>query len=381
MTVSGTSALFPTNLSYTITVKNNGPTAIPSSGSVPGTTVTLTDTLAGGLTLVSSTPTQGTCSGTTTITCNLVTNAAGIAVGASVTITVVVTPGAPGGYPNTASVTSSTPDLVNANNSATGVAYSAFAACATSTVTPGGTLTGTINTYYPGTATANAGATSITLGTATGAATAIASGDLVLIIQMQDAAINSFNSSRYGDGVSGSGSTALNNAGGYEYATATSAVPLGGGTLTVTAAGPGGGLLYTYTSAAASVTQGARTFQVVRVPNYSTATIGAALTASAWNGSTGGILALNVSGALTLNTATVHVDGLGFRGGAGMQLQGSVATLTRVANAAGGTSVYTGTVTGGAANALRRDHFHSRGIHQCRQQRNLRGHREYQQPR
>ncbi len=352
VTVSGTSALFPTNLSYTITVKNNGPTAIPSAGSVPGTTVTLTDTLAGGLTLVSSTPTQGTCSGTTTITCNLVTNAAGIAVGASVTITVVVTPGAPGGYPNTASVTSSTPDLVNANNSATGVAYSAFAACATSTVTPGGTLTGTINTYHPGTATANAGATSITLGTATGAATAIASGDLVLIIQMQDAAINSFNSSSYGDGVSGSGSTALNNAGGYEYATATSAVPLGGGTLTVTAAGPGGGLLYTYTSAAASVTQGARTFQVVRVPNYSTATIGAALTASAWNGSTGGILALNVSGALTLGGATVNLNGLGFRGGAALQLQGSVAPLTSVANAAGGNTVYTGTVTGGAANAL-----------------------------
>ena len=36
VSVSGTSALFPANLSYTITVKNNGPTAIPSSGSVPG---------------------------------------------------------------------------------------------------------------------------------------------------------------------------------------------------------------------------------------------------------------------------------------------------------------------------------------------------------
>ena len=300
VTVSGTSALFPATLSYTITVKNNGPAIVPSSGSVPGTTVTLTDTLAGGLTLVSATPSQGTCSGTTTITCNLVTNAAGIAVGGSVTITVVVTPGAPGGYPNNASVTSSTLDLVNANNSATGVAYSSFAACATSTATAGGTLTGVINTYFPGTATANAGSTSITLGTSTGAATAIAVGDLVLIIQMQDAAINATNTSAYGDGLSGSGSTALNNAGAYEYATATSAVPTTGGTLTVTAAGPGGGLLYTYTSAAASVTQGARTFQVVRVPNYTTATIGAALTGSAWNGSTGGILALNLSGVLTL---------------------------------------------------------------------------------
>jgi uncharacterized repeat protein (TIGR01451 family) len=339
VTVSGTSALFPTNLTYTITVTNNGPSA--SAG------VVLTDTLAGGLTWVSSTPSQGSCSGTTTITCNL----GALGVGGSATVTVVATPGAPGGYPNNASVTATTPDLVSANNSATGVAFSDFAACATSTLTAGGTLGGTINTYYPGTATASAGSTSITLGAATGTP-AIASGDLVLIIQMQDAAINVSNSSTYGDGVSGSGSTNLNNAGAYEYATATSAVPLGGGTLTVTAAGPGGGLLYTYTSAAASVTQGARTFQVVRVPNYLTATLSSTLTASAWNGTTGGILALNVSGALTLGSATVSVNGLGFRGGAGLRLQGTVVTLTAVANAAGGNTVYTGTVTGGGANAL-----------------------------
>jgi len=351
VTLSGTAALFPTNLVYTVTVTNNGPAVIPSSTSVPGSTVTLTDTLPGGVTLVSATPSQGSCSGTTTITCNLVTNAAGIGVNSSVTITITVTPAAPGGYPSTASVTSSTPDLTTANNSATGVAYSQFAACATSTATAGGTLTGTINTYYPGNATANAGSTSITLGAATGAGTAIASGDLVLIIQMQDAAINSTNTLAYGDGISGSGSTNLNNAGAYEYATATSAVPLTGGTLTATAAGPGGGLLFTYTSAAASATQGARSFQVVRVPNYSTATLGAALSGSAWNGSTGGILALNVSGLLTLNTATVSMNGLGFRGGAGMDLQGAVVTLTQVGNAAGGNTLYTGTVTGGAGNA------------------------------
>jgi uncharacterized repeat protein (TIGR01451 family) len=339
VTVGGTSALFPSNLTYTITVTNNGPAA--SSG------ITLTDTLASGLTWVSSTPSQGSCSGTTTITCSL----GALGVGASATVSVVVTPGAPGGYTNNASVTATTPDLNSANNSASGVAFSNFAACATSTLTAGGTLSGTINTYYRGTATANAGSTSITLGAATGSSTPIASGDLVLIIQMQDAAISSSNSSAYGDGFSGSGSTSLNKAGAYEYATATSAVPLGGGTLTVTAAGPGGGLLYTYTSAVASSSQGARTFQVVRVPNYLTASLSSTLTASAWNGSTGGILALNVSGALTLNSATVSVNGLGFRGGAALQLQGSVVTLTAVGNASGGNTVYTGTVTGGAGNA------------------------------
>jgi len=174
-----------------------------------------------------------------------------------------------------------------------------------------------INTYYPGTATATAGSTSITVGVATGHGDNIAVGDLLLIIQMQDAAINSTNTSQYGDGLSGSGSTSLNNAGVYEYATATSAVTATtGGTLNVSAAGPGGGLLYTYTSAAASTAQGSRTFQVIRVPNYATATLSTTtnLTASAWNGSTGGVLALNVSGTLTLNAATVDVSGTGFRG-------------------------------------------------------------------
>src|SRR5206468_8807495 len=58
-------------------------------------------------------------------------------------------------------------------------------------------------------------------------------------------------------------------------------------------------------------------------PNYTSATLSSALTASAWNGSTGGVLALNVSGTLTLNGATVSVNGLGFRGAAGLQLNGT----------------------------------------------------------
>ena len=152
---------------------------------------------------------------------------------------------------------------------------------------------------------------------------AIAANDLLLVIQMQDAAISSANDSTYGDGVSGAGSTSLNNAGVYEYVTATNAVGVGGGTVNISGAGPGGGLIYRYTNAAATATQGQRRFQVLRVPAYSTATLGAALTAAPWNGTTGGILALDVSGTLTLNGATVSVDGLGFRGGAGLQLQGN----------------------------------------------------------
>src|SRR5262245_35247764 len=77
-----------------------------------------------------------------------------------------------------------------------------------------GTISGVVNTYYPGSADVAAGATSISLGAATGASTAISSGDLLLVIQMQDASIASTNNSRYGDNVNGdpgSGYTTSNN--------------------------------------------------------------------------------------------------------------------------------------------------------------------------
>jgi uncharacterized repeat protein (TIGR01451 family)/fimbrial isopeptide formation D2 family protein len=189
---------------------------------------------------------------------------------------------------------------------------------------PGGTLTGVINTYYPGTANANSGATSISIGARTGSTTAIATGDLLLVIQMQDAAINSSNSDSYGDGVAGapaSGSTNLNNAGRHEYVVATGPA---GGTVSIRGLGVGNGLLNNYTNANASGTQGQRRFQVVRVPQYSTATLGSGLTAARWNGRTGGILVLDVAGNLDLGGATVSVDGMGFRGGGTRQLIGGV---------------------------------------------------------
>jgi len=56
--------------------------------------------------------------------------------------------------------------------------------------------------------------------------------------------------------------------------------------------------------------------QIVRVPRYSSLTVnsGASLTTDAWNGSTGGILAIEVNGGATIN-GTLDVSGLGFRGG------------------------------------------------------------------
>ncbi|HZC78757.1 MAG TPA: hypothetical protein VE258_13485, partial [Ktedonobacterales bacterium] len=191
-------------------------------------------------------------------------------------------------------------------------------ACATPGRDGTATLSGVVNTYYPGTATAAAGTSAITLGPATGAATPIAIGDLLLVIQMHDAAIDSSNTGAYGNGVAGgTGWTALNSSGLYEYTVATSAVPLAGGALTV-----GGTLINTYTQAAPTLTQGQRDFQVIRVPQYVAATMTAALTAAPFNGSTGGVLALDVAGALNLNGAAVSVSQEGFRAGLGRLLHG-----------------------------------------------------------
>jgi uncharacterized repeat protein (TIGR01451 family) len=160
---------------------------------------------------------------------------------------------------------------------------------------------------------------------------------------MQDASINTSNTVAYGNGYTGAGFTAINNAGNYEFVTATG--PISGGAVPIAGAGVGGGLVFAYTSAAASATKGASRFQVVLVPQYTSATLGAA-TAAAWNGTTGGILALDIAGQLNLGGANVSLDGMGFRGGAGMQLTGGAGANTDYWHVSPAT--YTGAV-GGAA--------------------------------
>ncbi|MGH9822860.1 MAG: C25 family cysteine peptidase, partial [Blastocatellia bacterium] len=66
-------------------------------------------------------------------------------------------------------------------------------------------------------------------------------------------------------------------------------------------------------------------------PQYSTATLSSGLTAAAWNGTSGGVLAIDVSTTLTLG-GTVSVDGLGFRGGAGQRLLGGGGANTDFVN-------------------------------------------------
>jgi uncharacterized repeat protein (TIGR01451 family) len=302
---------FGQNSTYNITVTNNGPSAANN--------VTLTDTFAAtNLSLVSYTPSAGmSCSVATTINCILPTP---FASGATATLSVLVSASAAGYYPNTATIADSgtPPDPNTGNNTYVALAPVLSVVCSTTSPPAGGTLSGTINTYYPGTASVAAGATSIPIGTANGAGV-IANGSELLVIQMQNASINTSDNVAYGNGYTGAGFTTVNGAGNYEFVTATG--PVSGGSVPVQGAGAGGGLVFSYTASAATASQGQSTYQVVLVPQYTTATLGA-LTATAWNGSTGGIIALDVGGALALGNATVHADGVGFRGGAGMQLIG-----------------------------------------------------------
>ncbi len=186
---------------------------------------------------------------------------------------------------------------------------------------PQPTLGGIVNTYFPGASpSVTAGATSLAVGASSGNSTPIAAGDKLLIIQMQSADLDSTNTDAYGDGIAGeppSGATSWASVGVYEFAVAANNVSSAGGTLQLTS-----GTLSTYVSSAATASTGQQTFQVVRVPQYSSATLGSNVTATPWNGATGGIVALDVAGTLDLNGFHIDVSTTGFRGGAGRPLSG-----------------------------------------------------------
>ena len=182
-----------------------------------------------------------------------------------------------------------------------------------------GTPSGIINTYYPGSGTVWAGSTTINVGSADtssgGSSTPIAAGDLLLVMQMQDADISSSNDQFYGGSTSGAGYTFLNNSGVYEYVVAAGAVSAG----SIQLASP---LRNSYRTAAAFGTNGKRAFQVIRVPQYSSAILGAGLTAASWNGNTGGVVVFDVAGQLNWGGQAINVTGRGFRGGGGRNLTG-----------------------------------------------------------
>ncbi|MGZ7022558.1 MAG: hypothetical protein ACXVJ3_15070, partial [Ilumatobacteraceae bacterium] len=95
------------NITWTMVVTNNGPST--------ATGVKVSDPMPAGNTYVSSTTTQGTCTGGAILNCDIGTMAAG----ATVTITLITTPSQPGTQTNTAVVSSSRPESNLANNTAT----------------------------------------------------------------------------------------------------------------------------------------------------------------------------------------------------------------------------------------------------------------------
>src|SRR4029079_8389424 len=124
------------------------------------------------------------------------------------------------------------------------------ALCASPPLTGTTSASGVIDTYYPvqSNITKDTANTTVTVGASRGSSAAVAVNDLVLVIQMQGAAINSDNASSYGDG---NGSTTasgfLNNtsyiAGQYEYAEVRS---VAGGVIGLNGAGNNAGLVNSY---------------------------------------------------------------------------------------------------------------------------------------
>jgi uncharacterized repeat protein (TIGR01451 family) len=147
-----------------------------------------------------------------------------------------------------------------------------------------------------------AGATALTIANPGGPdgldAGALGPDDLLLLIQMAGATIDTSDTVEYGKIVE------LNNAGRYEFVYVGS---VSGNVVTLNTRC--GGLKYSYTAAGK--------VQVIKVPQYTALTInaGASLTAPAWNGAIGGIVVVDVQSAAVIN-GSVDVSGRGLRGGA-----------------------------------------------------------------
>lgn len=194
-------------------------------------------------------------------------------------------------------------------------------------------ISGVVNSYYPGTgAGVAAGSTSIPIGgidtLGGGSGTAIAAGDLLIVMQMQGAEINFSNSDCYGDGI-GTGAcatytltTAASYAGGHlasnyragvwEYCTAISAA---GASVSVVCGGAAGGTVNSYAASAATASVGAYRYQVVRVPQYANVALTGNVLPASWNGTTGGVLGMQATGTVTMAGFNLDASERGFRGG------------------------------------------------------------------
>ena len=195
---------------------------------------------------------------------------------------------------------------------------------------PTPTFLATPNSYFPGVGTANAGSTTLTVGpilnnpspAVNGSQQPLKPGDIIVVMQMQGAALNATNTDAYGDGIDNNNVAAGNlqdaaslRAGLYEYVVVQS---VSGNTVTLNS-----GLINSYASAAATTSQGQQRFQVIRVPRNKDLQLTSNITGPRWNGLTGGVVVLDVNGTLDFNGKTIDMAGRGFRGAAGQSLNGA----------------------------------------------------------
>ncbi|MGZ3863636.1 MAG: T9SS type B sorting domain-containing protein [Bacteroidia bacterium] len=167
----------------------------------------------------------------------------------------------------------------------------------------------TVNIYTPLTVSVTANTTNIiTVGSATG----FSAGDLIYIIQNQGATVNAY-TNQYGNpnqtvpnDTSEGKIKSYNSTGNNEFAEVTS---VSGNNLTLDCV-----VKNTYGDSSGGVPK----VQVIRVPRYTTLTLTSpgTITCPAWNGSTGGIVVIEVQGATTIGTgSSIDVSAKGFRGG------------------------------------------------------------------
>ncbi len=169
-----------------------------------------------------------------------------------------------------------------------------------------------VNDYTSLSSAATAGSSSIQVSNnnlSSGFPSALATGDLIFIIQVQGAAISTADDPTNGT------ITSYNTCGNNEFAEVSSVS--GSNTITLTCP-----LQKNYSSSGRTV--------VVRVPRYSTLTVngGASITCPAWNGTTGGIVAIEVMGSTIINGGgSIDVSGKGFRGGALLDINSNYGVL------------------------------------------------------
>ncbi len=132
----------------------------------------------------------------------------------------------------------------------------------------------------------------------------LSAGDLVLIIQMQGANVNCYTSSsntlvslpviNYG------AITNYNNAGNYEFVQVNSI---------------SGNTVYLDCPVQKNYTASGKV-QMIKVPRFSNLIVNNTIYGNYWNGNTGGVVAVEVSGTLTINpSGKISADTIGFRGG------------------------------------------------------------------